>query len=151
MFSGLGAFAWEVASCELRGQAPWWFWLVFVLTTGLAFEIYRRRNSLGDALIGLFALLPMEFFLLVTGASALGTSDCNAGGPFGANIFDDWDWIALFILRPVSMYLYTIGFFGLLGKTKNRKKKRPENLIHYDSKDVNDSSNDDEGNFRRYL
>ena len=152
MFNWLGTFALRSEDCELQGQGPPWFWLALAITSLVAFEVHRRRNALRDTLFLTLVVLTVEALFLI-GLNTFGTTDCNAGGPFGALIVHDKDWLPfLFFFHAPTIYLLSVGYVWFTTKaTKNRVQKNRSKSVLSTRSTSQGSTADKEGDFRRYL
>lgn len=152
MFNWSPTFALTSETCELQGQGPTWFWLALAITSLVAFEAHRRRNALRDTLFLTLIVLTVEALFLI-GLNTFGTTDCDAGGPFGALIVDDKYWLPfLFFFHVPTIYLFIVGYLWFTRKVaKNRVKKNRSKSVLSTRSTIQGPAADKEGDFRRYL
>lgn len=140
-----------VEICEMQFQAPWWFWLAFILLFIIGIAVFTVRNSLRESVLPLFFSLAFSGFSLNI-FNALGTTDCLAAAdnPFGPIfLVSGWEWMMALVIQPPGMYLLSLGAVEAVYRlTKNRPNK---NLNPHLTRHTTKSNPGDEGNFRRYL
>lgn len=140
-----------VEICETRFQAPWWFWLTFIVLHIVGIAVFTVRNSLREIAIPLFISLPFSGFSLII-FNAFGTTDCLAAAdnPFGPIfLVSGWEWMWALVFQTPSLYLLCLG--AVEAVTRLNKNRPYKDLNPHLTRHTTKSNPGDEGNFRRYL